>query len=99
MTLDEMREAVRLANGCIPLEASGGVTLETVRAIAETGVRFISTSKLTQSASAVDIGLDIRIETRPEGHTHVQQLLMRLSYDGCRLEKHNPRRIKHRQSL
>lgn len=63
MTLDEMREAVRLANGRIPLEASGGVTLETVRAIAETGVRFISTSKLTQSAAAVDIGLDIRIET------------------------------------
>jgi nicotinate-nucleotide pyrophosphorylase (carboxylating) len=58
MALDEMREAVRLVNGRIPLEASGGVRFETVRAIAETGVDFISTSKITQAAPAVDIGLD-----------------------------------------
>jgi nicotinate-nucleotide pyrophosphorylase (carboxylating) len=58
MALDEMREAVRLVNGRIPLEASGGVRLETVRAIAETGVDYISTSKITQAAPAVDIGLD-----------------------------------------
>jgi nicotinate-nucleotide pyrophosphorylase (carboxylating) len=58
MALDEMREAVRLVNGRIPLEASGGVRFETVRAIAETGVDYISTSKITQAAPAVDIGLD-----------------------------------------
>jgi nicotinate-nucleotide pyrophosphorylase (carboxylating) len=58
MTLEEMREAVRLVNGRIPLEASGGVRFETVRAIAETGVDYISTSKITQAAPAMDIGLD-----------------------------------------
>ena len=58
MSLDEMREAVRLVNGRIPLEASGGVRFETVRAIAETGVDYISTSRITQAAPAVDIGLD-----------------------------------------
>ena len=54
-----LREAVRLAAGRVPLEASGGVTLENIRAIAETGVDFISTGKITQAAPAADIGLDI----------------------------------------
>jgi len=58
MTLEEMAAAVRLVNGRIPLEASGGVRFETVRAIAETGVDYISTSRITQAAPAVDIGLD-----------------------------------------
>jgi nicotinate-nucleotide pyrophosphorylase (carboxylating) len=58
MSLEDMRAAVALAGGRIPLEASGGVRIETIRAIAETGVDFISTSKITQSAPAVDIGLD-----------------------------------------
>jgi nicotinate-nucleotide pyrophosphorylase (carboxylating) len=58
MSLDDMREAVRLSGGRIPLEASGGVRYETVRPIAETGVDFISTSKTIQAAPAVDIGLD-----------------------------------------
>ena len=53
-----LREAVALAAGRAKLEASGGVTLETVRAIAETGVDFISVGRITQSAPAVDIGLD-----------------------------------------
>ena len=53
-----LREAVAIVGGCIPLEASGGVTLETIRPIAETGVNFISVGRLTQSAPAVDIGLD-----------------------------------------
>jgi len=44
--------------GRVPLEASGGVNLETVRGIAETGVEFISVGRITQSAPAVDIGLD-----------------------------------------
>jgi len=58
MPLDEMREAVAFVAGRIPLEASGGVRFETVRAIAETGVDYISTSKTIQAAPAVDIGLD-----------------------------------------
>lgn len=58
MSLDELRSAVGLAGGRAELEASGGVTLETIRPIAETGVDFISVGRLTQSAPAVDIGLD-----------------------------------------
>jgi nicotinate-nucleotide pyrophosphorylase (carboxylating) len=53
-----LREAVALVAGRVPLEASGGVTLETIREIAESGVDFISVGRITQSASAVDIGLD-----------------------------------------
>jgi nicotinate-nucleotide pyrophosphorylase (carboxylating) len=53
-----LREAVRIVAGRVPLEASGGVTLETIRFIAETGVDFISLGRITQSAPAVDIGLD-----------------------------------------
>jgi nicotinate-nucleotide pyrophosphorylase (carboxylating) len=58
MDPSELREAVRLVGGRVPLEASGGVTLETIRFIAETGVNFISVGRITQSAPAVDIGLD-----------------------------------------
>ena len=58
MSLDDMREAVKLVDGRIPLEASGGVRFETVRAIAETGVDYISSSKMIQGSPAVDIGLD-----------------------------------------
>ena len=53
-----MREAVAIVGGRIPLEASGGINFETIRSKAESGVDFISTSKITQSAPAVDIGLD-----------------------------------------
>src|SRR5262245_15194821 len=58
MSLDDMREAVRFVDKRIPLEASGGVRFTTIRAIAETGVDYISTSRITQAAQAVDIGLD-----------------------------------------
>ncbi len=58
MSLADMKAAVDLVAGRVKLEASGGVRLETIRAIAETGVDYISTSKITQSAPAVDIGLD-----------------------------------------
>ncbi len=61
MTNDQMREAVRRRNAVAPkilLEASGGVTLTTVRAIAETGVDHISVGALTHSAPALDIALD-----------------------------------------
>jgi nicotinate-nucleotide pyrophosphorylase (carboxylating) len=53
-----LREAVSLVAGRVPLEASGGVTLESIRMIAETGVDYISVGRITQSAPAVDIGLD-----------------------------------------
>lgn len=59
MTLQEMREAVRITDGRVPLEASGGVNLETVRQIAETGVDYISVGALTHSVTALDISLDI----------------------------------------
>jgi len=58
MNCDEIREAVRQIDGRSKIEASGGVTLETVRKIAETGVDFISVGALTHSASSVDIALD-----------------------------------------
>ena len=57
-SLADLAEAVRRAAGRAVLEASGGVTLETVRAIAETGVEVISVGALTHSASVLDIGLD-----------------------------------------
>jgi len=53
-----LRGAVTLVGGRVPTEASGGVRLETVRAIAETGVTYISVGRLTQSAPAADVGLD-----------------------------------------
>ena len=59
-----LREAVALVAGRVPLEASGGVNLDTIRSIAETGVDFISVGRITQSAPAVDIGLDYRVEVR-----------------------------------
>jgi nicotinate-nucleotide pyrophosphorylase (carboxylating) len=58
MPLDKMRRAVSLAKGKAVLEASGNVTLETVRAIAETGVDTISSGAITHSAPNLDIGLD-----------------------------------------
>lgn len=57
-TLEDMREAVNLVAGRITLEASGGVTLDTVRDIADTGVDVISVGALTHSARVLDIGLD-----------------------------------------
>ncbi|RQW01618.1 carboxylating nicotinate-nucleotide diphosphorylase [candidate division KSB1 bacterium] len=60
MSLAEMRQSVLLVHGRIPLEASGNVTLATVRDIAETGVDFISVGSLTHSAKALDISLLLR---------------------------------------
>jgi len=58
MMIETMREAVSIADGRVPLEASGTVSLERVRAVAETGVDFISVGALTHSARAVDISLE-----------------------------------------
>jgi nicotinate-nucleotide pyrophosphorylase (carboxylating) len=57
MSLEEQRRAVELAAGRAHLEASGGITLETVRAVAETGVDYISIGALTHSAPALDFSL------------------------------------------
>jgi nicotinate-nucleotide pyrophosphorylase (carboxylating) len=53
-----LRGAVTLVGGRVPTEASGGVRLDTIRAIAQTGVTYVSVGRLTQSAPAADIGLD-----------------------------------------
>ncbi len=58
MSVEMMAEAVRLTNGRAKLEASGNVTLENVRAIAETGVDFISVGALTHSAKVFDVSFD-----------------------------------------
>lgn len=60
MSLEMMREAVAIAAGRVPLEASGNVTFSNVRAIAETGVDFVSVGALTHSVKALDISLLIK---------------------------------------
>jgi nicotinate-nucleotide pyrophosphorylase (carboxylating) len=59
MPVDLMRQAMKLIDGRAVVEASGGITLETVRAVAETGVDLISIGGLTHSARALDISLDL----------------------------------------
>ena len=59
--LDDLRTAVGMLAGRATAEASGGVTLDTVRGIAETGVQVISVGALTHSARALDLGLDLRM--------------------------------------
>ncbi len=59
MSCEEMREAVAITNGRALLEASGGITAETLRAIAETGVDIISMGALTHAVTAFDISLKI----------------------------------------
>jgi nicotinate-nucleotide pyrophosphorylase (carboxylating) len=59
MSLEELRSAVALSAGRVPLEASGGVTLESVAAIAATGVDLISVGALTHSAKAVDFSMEL----------------------------------------
>ena len=61
MDVPTLRGAVTLVGGRVPTEASGGVTLDTIRAIAETGVTYVSVGRLTQSAPAADIGLDFAL--------------------------------------
>ena len=58
MDVMTLREAVALVAGRVPTEASGGVRLDTIAAIAATGVTYVSVGRLTQSAPAADIGLD-----------------------------------------
>jgi nicotinate-nucleotide pyrophosphorylase (carboxylating) len=55
----EVAEAVHLVDGRVELEASGGITLENVRAVAETGVDFVSIGALTRSARSLDVSLEV----------------------------------------
>ena len=62
MSVDQIAEAVdwvRAKSPSVELEASGGLTLETVRAVAETGVDYVAVGALTHSAPILDIGLDV----------------------------------------
>lgn len=61
MSLEQMRQAVALAAGRVPLEASGNVTLERVAAIAATGVDYISAGSLTHSAPALDLSMKVAL--------------------------------------
>ena len=61
MSVAELREAVALVAGRVPCEASGGVRLDTIAAIAASGVDYVSVGRLTQSAPAADIGLDFAV--------------------------------------
>lgn len=60
-SLDELSEGVRLVAGRAVVEASGGITLETIRAVAETGVDTISVGALTHHIHSLDLGLDVRV--------------------------------------
>jgi len=59
MSVEELREAVAICKGRAVLEASGGIRLDNIRSVAETGVDLISVGALTHSAPAVDLSLDI----------------------------------------
>jgi nicotinate-nucleotide pyrophosphorylase (carboxylating) len=59
MSINEIKEAVSIAEGRVLLEASGGITLETIGEVAQTGVNLISVGALTHSARSVDISLEI----------------------------------------
>jgi nicotinate-nucleotide pyrophosphorylase (carboxylating) len=58
MGVPTLRDAAALVAGRVPTEASGGVTLETIRAKAETGATYVSVGRITPSAPAADAGLD-----------------------------------------
>lgn len=66
MSPDQCREAVTFVDGRFKLEASGGITLENARAYAESGVDYLAIGALTHSAPVLDIGLDMKLETRSE---------------------------------
>ncbi len=65
MSIDEMREAVTLVAGRVPLEASGNITLANIKAVSKTGVDYISSGALTHSVTAADISLRVACERKP----------------------------------
>jgi nicotinate-nucleotide pyrophosphorylase (carboxylating) len=66
---DELREGVRIVAGRAVVEASGGITLDTIRAVAETGVDVISVGALTHHIDSLDLGLDVRVDAPTRGAT------------------------------
>ena len=62
MTPDQMREGVAICKGRALTEASGGITIDTVRDVAETGVDLLSTGAVTHSVTALDISLEVRVD-------------------------------------
>jgi nicotinate-nucleotide pyrophosphorylase (carboxylating) len=62
MNLEDIRKAVKAIHGRALIEASGGITLDNVRAVAETGVDFISIGALTHSVNALDISLELEAQ-------------------------------------
>ncbi len=60
-TVDMLKRAVEIGKGRVTMEASGGVTLETVRAIAQTGVDFVSCGALTHSARSIDLTMEFSV--------------------------------------
>jgi nicotinate-nucleotide pyrophosphorylase (carboxylating) len=62
-SLDDMRKAVALSQNAIELEASGNITLENIRTIAETGVDYISIGALTKNVNAIDLSMRINLVT------------------------------------
>jgi nicotinate-nucleotide pyrophosphorylase (carboxylating) len=62
MSIDELAESVRVASGRAELEATGGLTLDRARVVAETGVDYLSVGGPTHSAAALDIGVDLRMD-------------------------------------
>lgn len=77
MTLDEMREAVAITAGRVPLEASGNVTLERAAEIARTGVDYLSVGSLTHSVQALDLSMKVGPETRTgavDAVAHIRQV-------------------------
>jgi len=84
MTLEQMREAVKIAGGRVPLEASGNVNLNTVGAIAETGVDYISCGALTHSVKALDISLELRASDPATGD-YIVPPLSRYEGDGSKI--------------
>ena len=63
MSVAQLREAVQMVNGKLWLEASGGITLDTIHDVAATGVNAISVGALTHSARALDLALDLLSES------------------------------------
>ena len=67
-SLDEMRAAVQLSNGQAQLEASGGVTIDSIREIAATGVDFVSCGQITKDVHATDLSLQFAFGSKASNH-------------------------------
>jgi nicotinate-nucleotide pyrophosphorylase (carboxylating) len=63
MSCEMLKQCVDLNQGRVVLEASGGISLSTIKSVAQTGVDFISTSKITMSAPTLDVGLDVEVQS------------------------------------